>query len=149
MSEEEKKEKGAAASAGVAVQKIIETLKTNPTARYVLIGAVVVVLLASFMGGGDGGAPATVIPSISVGQAVTVENPNGGDSMLAVAPGMMAVADPEDTEQNVCLVKGAAKGKVVEGEQVAAGLSYVKVEMLEGECKGRSGWTSKVNVKAG
>jgi len=148
MSEEKNKESAAsAAAAGAAAQKVIEVLKTNATARYAAIGGAAAIMLGIFMSGGDGGTKMAAV-QLSAGQTVTVENPNGGNSMLAVAPGMMAVADPEDTEQNVCLVKGAAKGKVEE-EQVAGMLSYVKVTMTDGECKGKTGWTSKTNVRAG
>lgn len=130
-----------------AAQGVLETLKTNPKARYALIGAVVVVILASFMGGGEEVTKVNTA-AVSIGQTVTVENPNGGNSQLTTAPGMMGVADPEDTDQNVCLVKGAAKG-TIEEEQIAGMLSYVKVKMIEGDCQGKAGWTSKINIKAG
>ncbi|BBL75698.1 hypothetical protein [Methylomagnum ishizawai] len=126
---------------------LLETLKTNRNAQYALGGAVVVVILASFMGGGDEVTKVNTA-AVAIGQTVTVENPNGGNSQLTLAPGMMGAADPDDTEQNVCLVKGAAKG-TIEEEQIAGLLSYVKVKMLEGDCQGKSGWTSKINIKAG
>ncbi|SMF95315.1 hypothetical protein SAMN02949497_2675 [Methylomagnum ishizawai] len=137
----------AAAAPAPAAQGLLETLKTNRNAQYALGGAVVVVFLASFMGGGDEVTKVNTA-AVAIGQTVTVENPNGGNSQLTLAPGMMGAADPEDTEQNVCLVKGAAKG-TIEEEQIAGLLAYVKVKMLEGDCQGKSGWTSKINIKAG
>lgn len=148
MSEEEKKkdvkiaapESGAAAAGG-----LVETLKTNRKAQYALGAAVVAAILAVLGTGGDEGTKVQQA-TVSVGQTVTVENPNGGNSQLTVAPGMIGASDPEDTEANVCLVKGAAKG-TIEEEQIAGMLAYVKVKMQEGECQGKSGWTSKINVK--
>lgn len=139
-------DKPAAAATDEGGAGILNTLKTNASARYALIGAVVAVILISFMGGGSS-VTEVKVAQISVGQSVTVENPNGGNSQLTVAPGMMAAsADPDDTEQNVCLVKGAAKA-TVEEEQMAGMLSYVKVKVLDGDCQGKSGWTSKVNIR--
>lgn len=134
---------GAAAATG-----LMETLKTNATARYVLIGAVVVVILALFLGGGDDvkKAPQAVT---AVGQTVTLENPNGGMSHLTVVPGLVSASDAEeDKEQSVCLVKAGTKGQVEE-EQIVSMLPFVKLKILDGECQGKSGWTSKINIKAG
>lgn len=134
-------------AATAAAGGILNTLMTNPKAMYAAAGAVVVVILALVMGGSKEPAQ-TKAAVVSVGQTVMVENPNGGNTQLSISPGMMGVSDPEDTEQNVCLVKGAAKA-TVEEEQIAGMLSYVKVKVMEGTCEGKSGWTSKVNIKAG
>lgn len=135
------------ASAGAA-QGIVETLKTNPTARYVLIGAIVVAILAMLMGGGE---DVKKVPTavVSVGSAVTLDNPNGGNSHLTTVPGLVSASDAEeDKDQSVCLAKAGTKA-TVEEEQVVGMLPFVKVKVLEGDCQGKSGWTSKVNVKAG
>ncbi len=149
MSEEEKKEdvKSAApeSAAAAAPGGLLETLKTNRKAQYALGAAIVAAILAVLGTGGNEGTKVQQA-AVSVGQTVTVENPNGGNSQLTVAPGMIGASDPDDTESNVCLVKGAAKG-TIEEEQVAGMLAYVKVKMAEGECQGKSGWTSKINIK--
>jgi hypothetical protein len=148
MSEEEKKEdvkQSAAPEAAAAAEGLLATLKTNRKAQYAL-GAIIVAVVLAVLGGGGDGATKVQQAAVSIGQSVTVENPNGGNSQLTVAPGMIGASDPEDTESNVCLVKGAAKG-TIEEEQVAGMLAYVKVKMTEGECQGKSGWTSKINIK--
>jgi hypothetical protein len=133
---------------GSAVQNLIGTLKTNPKARYALIGGVVVIILALTLGGGSEvqqRAPTT----FTIGQSVTLENPNGGNSHLTTVPGLMSTSDAEeDKEQSVCLAKPGTKATVKE-EQVVGQLPFVKVEVLDGDCKGKSGWTSKINLKAG
>lgn len=133
-------------SAGNAAPNVLEVLKTNPTARYVLIGAAAVALLAMFMGGGSEvqqKAPTTV----TTGQSVTLENPNGGMSQLTMAPGLISTSDAEeDKDQNVCIAEPGNKG-TVEEEQVVGLLSFVKVKVAEGNCQGKTGWTSKINLK--
>jgi hypothetical protein len=130
-----------------ALQNIIETLKTNPKARYGLIGAAVVVVLAMVFGGGGDEVKEVAVKSVSVGQAVVLENPNGGTSHLSTAPGLVSASTAEeDLEQSVCVAPGGTKA-TVEEEQVVGLLSYVKVKVLDGECQGKSGWTSKFNIK--
>lgn len=133
---------------------LINTLKTNRKAQYILGGAVLAVIVASFLGGGGGGeiqqrAPAT----IKVGDTVTLENPNGGNSHLTAVPGLFGAADAEeDKEQSVCMAKGGTRGTVREEQvvPVAGGqLYFVKIEVIDGECKGKTGWTSKINIKGG
>lgn len=137
---------------GNTAQGLINTLKTNRKAQYALAGAVVLIILASFMGGGgeiQQRAPAVV----ATGQTITLENPNGGNSHLTVAPGLVSAADAEeDKEQSVCLAKAGTQAKVLEEQVVpvaGGGLPFVKVEVVDGDCKGKAGWTSKVNVKGG
>lgn len=130
------------------VQGIVETLKTNPKARYAAIGGIVAILLVSLMGGGEESKKAPLIAT-GVGQQVTLENPNGGNSHLTAVPGLLSASDAEeDKEQSICLTPAGTRAKVEE-EQVVGQLPFVKVKVLDGECQGKTGWTSKVNVKAG
>ncbi|MGZ8218237.1 hypothetical protein [Methylomagnum sp.] len=132
-----------------APQGLVNTLKTNRTAQIVVGGAVALVVFLTVMGGGGGDGKAQVKASVSVGQSVVLENPNGGNSQLTLAPGLVGASDAEeDKDQNVCLAKAGTKGTVQE-EQVVGMLPFVKVKVTEGECQGKEGWTSKVNIKAG
>lgn len=138
--------KGSAAAG--AAQNIIEILKTNPKARYAVIGAAVVVVLAMFMGGGSE-VKQRPIATVSSGQTVTLENPNGGKSHLTAVPGLMSTSDAEeDKEQSVCVAEAGNRG-TVEEEQVVGLLSFVKIKVTEGNCQGKTGWTSKINIKGG
>lgn len=135
------------AAQGNAIQNVIQILKTNPKALYALVGAVVVTALAIAMGGG--GEEIKVKAAVSAGQTVTLENPNGGNSHLTVAPGLVSASGAEeDKEQSICVAKGGTKA-TVEEEQVVGQLPFVKVKVQDGDCQGKSGWTSKVNIKAG
>jgi hypothetical protein len=130
-----------------AAQGIVETLKSNPKALYAAIGALVVIVLVLALSGG--GQDVQVKTALSVGQQVTLDNPNGGGSHLTTTPGLMSTSEAEeDQEQSVCVTKAGTKA-TVEEEMVVGQLPFVKVKVLDGDCQGKSGWTSKVNVKGG
>lgn len=130
-----------------AAQGIVDTLKSNPKALYAAIGALVVIVLVLALSGG--GQDVQVKTALSVGQQVTLDNPNGGGSHLTTTPGLMSTAEAEeDQEQSVCVTKAGTKA-TVEEEMVVGQLPFVKVKVLDGDCQGKSGWTSKVNVKGG
>jgi hypothetical protein len=136
------------AAPAAAAQGIVETLKTNPKARYALIGAVAALIVWILLPSG-GSVKQAPVAAVSAGAAVTLENPNGGLSHLTTVPGLVSASDAEeDKEQSVCLAKAGTKA-TIEEEQVVGMLPFVKVKVLDGECQGKSGWTSKVNVKAG
>jgi hypothetical protein len=132
-----------------AVGGIIASLKENPKALYVAGGVIGVILIATMMGGGtdDGVIKTNNLAAVGVGQTVTVENPNIGDTWLTAAPKMGSEETGEEKDQLVCLVKAGASAKVDE-ETVVTYISYAKITVQDGECQGKTGWTPKVNVKA-
>lgn len=134
--------------AGNAAQDKFSAIKSNPKLIGGLVGAVVVGgLLLSLAGGGSTGTVTKAI--LSAGQAVTLENPNGGLSQVTAGPGMMSSSvSEEDTEQSICTAKSGTHG-TVEEQQVIDMLSYVKVKISDGDCQGKTGWTSAMNVKTG
>jgi len=126
---------------------LITTLKSNPMALGGLV--VAVILVGLWLGSGGGSGQVQVKTQVSMGQSVVLENPNGGNSHLTTAPGLMTTGSEDETsETSVCYVPSGTKGQVEE-EQVAGQLPFVKVKILDGDCKGKSGWTSKINVKPG
>jgi hypothetical protein len=137
MSEENK-------NAGAAM---FRNLQNNPKLLYILIGVVAVgSLTMALMGGGDGGK-VQIQAAISSGQSVTLNNPNGGLSHLTATPGLISASDAEeDSDLNVCKAPAGSHG-TVEQETVVGLLPFVKVTVTDGECQGKTGWTSKVNVR--
>ena len=137
MSEENK-------NAGAAT---FRNLQNNPKLLYILIGVVAVgSLTMALMGGGDGGK-VQIQAAISSGQSVTLNNPNGGLSHLTATPGLISASDAEeDSDLNVCKAPAGSHG-TVEQETVVGLLPFVKVTVTDGECQGKTGWTSKVNVR--
>ncbi len=122
----------------------------NPLVFYGGIGALVLLVLGLFLLGG-GGVEQARVPTIQVGQTYKLVNPNvsgGGDVLLLQAPGRMGSTDPELREkEEVCVVKAGTPAKAVEQTAVNY-VKFVKVEPLSGDCQGKSGWTSLVNLKA-
>lgn len=135
------------AAAGNAVQNIVNTLKNNPKALYALIGAAAVVFVVTGLTGGGSGR-VEVKTAVSSGQGIILENPNGGNSHLTISPGLVSASDSEeDSESNVCTAPAGTQA-TVEEEQIVGMLPFVKVKVTSGDCQGKSGWTSKINVKS-
>ena len=59
---------------------------------------------------------------------------------------MSASVSEEDREQSICTAASGTHGKIEE-VQVIDMLSYVKVTITDGDCEGKSGWTTKTNIK--
>ncbi len=137
------------AASGIAAT-VISLKEKNPKLFYGGIAAIVLLLFGLFFLGGGGGTKAPV-PTIQIGKTYTLVNPNvtgGGDVLLFSAPGRLGATDPKIREQEqVCIVDSGTKAKVTE-QTVVNYIQYVKVEPLEGDCAGKSGWTSIVNLKA-
>lgn len=132
-------------AAANAAAGLLTTLKNNPKALYALIGAVAVISLAIALGGGGGGVE--VKTALSTGQAVLLQNPNGGETQLNVMPALVSVAVTEEDEKQIVCRVPAGTGAVVLEEQVVANLPFVKVKVTDGPCQGQSGWASKVNLQ--
>ncbi len=97
------------------------------------------------------GSGSTVEPrlkqSLTIGQNYTLNNPNKGDVLLVRTPGKFGSREDESADsENVCVAVGGTSAKV-EQETVINYMHFVKVSPVQGECKGKSGWTSKINVK--
>jgi hypothetical protein len=131
-----------------SVAGLIDTLKTNPKAKYAAIGAVVVVLYL-MMGGRSGDEGVTQIKSapITVGQTVTIKNPNVGNTILVPVPGKLGSADNEEDDTIVCRHVVAGTSATVEEENTVNYITFVKVTLKDGECAGKTGWLPKVNIK--
>lgn len=119
----------------------------NPKVIGALAGAVVIGTLAMALTGGDD-VKSSARLILSSGQTISLENPNGGLSHITAGPGMMSASvSEEDKDQSICTASPGTRG-VVEEQQVIDMLSYVKVKINDGDCQGKSGWTSVTNVKA-
>ena len=135
-------------AAGKAVQNLLATLKANPKLLVGLVGGIAIGGLALNLMGGSDSRP-IVNAAMASGQSVTIENPNGGLSHITAAPGMMSASvSEEDVDQSICTARPGTHG-VVEEVQVIDLLQYVKVKITDGDCAGKTGWTTRTNLKAG
>jgi hypothetical protein len=126
---------------------LINTLKNNPKALYAAAGAVVVVVLAMLMGGGDEGVTQLKSAAVAVGQSVTIQNPNVGNTILVPVPGKLGSADSEEDDSIICRHVVAGTKAVVEEESTVNYIAFAKVTLKDGECAGKTGWLPKVNIK--
>lgn len=136
-----------AAKVGSAAHNMLGTFKSNPKILYVVIGAAAVIGLVLALSGGSSETQVAKA-AISIGQAVTLQNPNGGDTQLNAIPQLVSVAmTEEDDKQIICHVAPGTRG-IVEAEQAVSALQFVKVKVTEGPCQGNGGWVAKINVQA-
>ncbi|HEB78249.1 MAG TPA: hypothetical protein ENI90_06970 [Methylothermaceae bacterium] len=148
-----KEEAGAeeAAAPSALAEKLTALRQEKPMLFYGGIAGILLVLFLVIKMFGGGGVEQAKVPTIQVGQTYKLVNPNvtgGGDVLLFQAPGRMGATDPEIREkEKVCVVKAGTPAKVLE-QSVVNYVKYVKVEPVEGDCAGKQGWTSIVNLKA-
>ncbi len=140
-----------AATPNALMEKLTALRQEKPALFYGGIAGVLLVLFLVIKMFGGGGVEQLQVPAIQVGQTYKLVNPNvtgGGDVLLFQAPGRMGATDPEIREkEKVCVVKAGTSAKVLE-QSVVNYVKYVKVEPVEGDCAGKQGWTSIVNLKA-
>lgn len=133
-----------------AFAAILALREQNPPLFYGGLAALVVLVLLLFYMMTRGGEVEVKLPTVQVGQEATLLNPNiasGGSVLLTEAPGQILSEDIKEREkQIVCTVEGGTRAKVIEKQKLNY-VDYVKVEPLSGECAGKQGWTSMVNVK--
>lgn len=121
-------------------------LAGNPKVLYGVGGAVLLGVAALMMSGGSS-VEQKKAATISMGQAVTLTNPNGGNSHITAAPGLVGASSAEeDQDSSICLAPAGTKA-TIEEEQIAGMVPFVKVKITGGECDGKTGWTSKFNVE--
>jgi hypothetical protein len=142
----------ASAAAGQIFASLAKLKQQNPKVFYGAIGGVVLVVLYLMMFGGkpeiiSGPAQAT----LTVGQSYVLKTPNvAGENpqvRMVSTPGQMeAYDDTEETDRLGC--KTVAEGTRVTVKDLfkQPGMNFAKVEILDGECKGKTMWTLTVNV---
>ncbi len=129
------------------IDKITSTVaglqKDNPKILYGVLVVLVMLFIFNFVGSGT---QDTVHSSTALvnGNTYTMLNPNGGETLLLSVPTFGSAGSGDD--MNICLVDTGTSVKLDE-QTVVNYINYVKVSPTEGSCQGKSGWTSKVNIK--
>jgi hypothetical protein len=130
-----------------AVAGFVETLKTNPKALGAAAVAVSLVLFLVLKGGDEGVKPASVA-AVAIGQKVTINNPNIGNTILLAAPGAVGLADSDNDKDDMIICRHVASGSsaTVNEESTVNYIPFVKLTLNDGECAGKTGWMAKVNI---
>ncbi|MCI0653785.1 MAG: hypothetical protein L0Y39_04840 [Methylococcaceae bacterium] len=125
------------------VNQLVGYLKTNPKALYGVGVVLLIFFLFTFVGSGTKDSAQMGLALVN-NQDYVMKNPNGGGVLLTASPIFGSAGSGEDA--NVCLVKPDTVVKVLE-QTMANYIVYIKVAPQSGDCQGKSGWTSKVNIK--
>ncbi|MGH8558314.1 MAG: hypothetical protein ACRESZ_12800 [Methylococcales bacterium] len=125
------------------VNDSIGYLKANPKVLYGGGVVLLIVFLFTFVGSGAKDSEQMSMALVN-NQDYVMKNPNGGEVLLTARPIFGSAGSGEDV--NVCLVKPDTVVKVIE-QTIANYIVYIKVVPQSGDCQGKSGWTSKVNIK--
>lgn len=131
-----------------AVAGLIENLKGNPKALAAAAMAVGLVLFLVIKGGSNEGEKPAKVAAVAVGQTVTVQNPNIGNTILLAAPGAVGLADSDNDKDDMIICRHVVSGTtaVVNEESTVNYIPFVKITLNDGECAGKTGWMAKVNV---
>ena len=107
-------------------------------------GAVILFILILFLfaGGSPKDAP-QMKASLVEGQTYIIRNPNGGEVLLTAKP-MLGSSESGD-DMNVCLVEPGTSAKYIT-QTIVSYIHFVQVSPTSGDCKGKNGWTSKINL---
>lgn len=122
-------------------------IKITKKMMYAVAGIIaLLIIILIFNAGSDATIDPALTQSLSVGQTYTLKNPNRGDVLLVKTPGKFGSREDESKDsENVCVVEGSTPA-IVEQETVVNYMHFVKVKPTKGDCEGKSGWTSKINV---
>ena len=143
---------------GNALASVMALKESNPKVFFGGIGAVVILLLIMMMSGEDKpNLPVHQAKPMVPGQNYVLKSPNTYDPSatvrLVAVPGSMAAYD--DTEE--ADREGACKHMVqntpvklvqLQNDSTDSSVVWVEVEMTgSGECQGKKGWTSAINLQ--
>jgi hypothetical protein len=133
-----------------ALSGVIETLKSNPKAMAAAGVAVALVLFLVLKGSGDEGVSPAKVAITSIGQTVTIKNPNVGNTILLAAPGAVGLADSDNDKDDMIICRNVLSGTTatVNEESTVNYIPFVKLTLNDGECAGKTGWLAKVNIAA-
>ncbi len=128
---------------------VIANLKSNPKALAIAGGVLALVLFLIFKGSGDEGVTAAKVVPVSIGQKVTIQNPNVGNTILLAEPGAVGLADSESDQDDMIVCKQVLSGTTatLNEETTVNYIPFAKVTLESGDCLGKTGWMPKVNLK--
>lgn len=147
---EANKEK-ATAAVGQIFSSLANLKQQNPKVFYGAVGGVVLVVLYLMFSGKPEVISGPAQTNLVVGQSYVLKTPNSaGESpqvRMVSTPGQMeAYDDTEETDRQGC--KNLPEGTHVTVKDIfkQPGMNFAKVEINDGECKGKTMWTLTVNV---
>ncbi|MSP28033.1 MAG: hypothetical protein EXR80_06305 [Methylococcales bacterium] len=143
--------------AGNVISLLLDLKEKNPKVFFGAIGGVVVLLLILMMSGGNDEKIVTgpTIKNLAVGQKYVLKSANSYDPAAAVrlvgVPGAIAAYDDtEEADRNAAcqhIPQGTSVSVLELQDAYGTKNAFVKVQMEEGECKGKDGWALAIDVQ--
>lgn len=160
MSEEQNDKKSVAVSASAITEKLsgfLELKQNNPKLFYGIIAVVVLPILFMMVGGGGESAKVSgpTIKELSIGQKYALKSPNTVDPSATIrlvpVPGTLAAYDDSEEKDRTEPCQHMPQNTPVEVMEFSDAYGkpkmFVKVKVLEGECKDKDGWVLAIDVQ--
>lgn len=159
MSNEENVKKSVESAKTIASNQLAAFMglkEKNPKAFYGILVAVVLPILILMMSGGESkNVSGPTIKDLAIGQKYVLKAPNSVDPSATVrlvpVPGTLAAYDDteEDDRKAVCQhMPQATPVEVMEFSDFGGNKKmFVKVKVLDGECKDKDGWVLAIDVQ--
>jgi hypothetical protein len=129
----------------------------NPKAFYGILAVVILPILIIMMSGGESNNSVSgpTIKELSIGQKYTLKSPNTVDPSATIrlvpVPGTLAAYDDSEEEDRKAVCQHIAQATPVEVMEFSdfAGKKkmFVKVKIVDGECKDKDGWVLAIDVQ--
>ncbi|MDD1607755.1 MAG: hypothetical protein LUO95_04415 [Methylococcaceae bacterium] len=152
----EKTVESATNKVGNIISLMLSLKEKNPKVFFGAIGGVVVLLIL-IMSGGDEAKVVSgpKIKNLAVGQKYVLKSANSYDPAATVrlvgVPGAIAAYDDtEEADRNAScqhIAQGTPVSVVELQDAYGTKNAFVKVQMEEGECKGKDGWALAIDVQ--
>ena len=142
--------------AGNVVSLILNLKEKNPKVFFGAIGGIVILLILMMSGGNDAKiVSGPVIKNLAIGQKYVLRRANSYDPAATVrlvgVPGAIAAYDDTEEADRTASCQHIAQGTPVSVLELqdAYGTknAFVKVQMEDGECKGKDGWALAIDVQ--
>jgi hypothetical protein len=143
--------------AGNMISLLLSLKENNPKVFFGAIGGLVILLLVLMMSGGNEAklVSGPVIKNLAVGQKYVLKSANSYDPAATVrlvgVPGALAAYDDtEEADRNAAcqhIPQGTPVSVLELQDAYGTKNAFVKVQMEDGECKGKDGWALAIDVQ--
>lgn len=159
MSDEESLNKTADSAKSAVSDKIAAFMslkEKNPKAFYgIIITLVLPILILMFSGGESNTVSGPTIKDLAIGQKYVLKSPNTVDPSatirLVAVPGTLAAYDDSEEEDRKAVCQHMPQSTPVEVMEFSDfggnKKMFVKVKVLNGECKDKDGWVLAIDVQ--
>jgi hypothetical protein len=160
MSEEQNENKNAAAAKAMISEKLTAFMglkEKNPKAFYGILAVLLIpVVLIMFSGGGESpSVSGPTIKDLAVGKKYMLKSPNVVDPAATIrivpVPGTLAAYDDTEEKDRTEPCQHMPQNTPVEvmdfSDAYGKSKMFVKVKVLEGECKDKDGWVLAIDVQ--